>query len=63
MHSQHLLQSKEKKELESCSFQPSINPLSALIATKLRELDESSILNRTTNEKQMMKVKEYLLKK
>jgi hypothetical protein len=63
IHNQHLLEAKIMKEVEGCSFQPQINHLSSLIATKLRELDESSILNRTGGDKQMLKIKEYLLKK
>ena len=64
VHSQKVLESRVQKQLEECSFQPEINPLSSLIATKLRELDESSILNRTgTHDKQMLKIKEYLLQK
>ena len=59
-----MLEDKQQKEVEKCSFKPEINPLSAAIAAKLRELDESSILNRTgNNDKQMLKIKEYLLKK
>lgn len=54
---------KQQKEIESCKFQPNINPLSNMIATKLRELDESSIMNRSSNDKQMLKIKEYLLKR
>jgi hypothetical protein len=60
---EHLLEIKQQKELERCSFKPQINPLSKLIAVKLRELDESSIMNRSSNERQMTKIKDYLLKR
>ena len=53
---------KKQKQTESCKFKPDINPLSEMIASKLRELDQSGICSRN-GEKQMMKVKEYLLKK
>ena len=49
------------KEVESCKFKPTINPLSSIIASKLRELDESSIMSRSGNDRQMLKIKQYLL--